>query len=61
VSFSPNIVRNMVKLMGPGDPAIILSTYWSVAVLPSATEGYVEIVLVHNYIVNSNFLSQIMQ
>ena len=33
-SFSPNIVRNIVKLMGPGASIIIPSRYWSVGFLP---------------------------
>ena len=33
-SFSPNMVRNMVKLMGPGASTIIPSRYWSVGFLP---------------------------
>lgn len=34
-SFSPNIVRNMVKLMGPGASFIMASRYSSVGFLPN--------------------------
>ncbi len=37
-SFSPNMVRNMVKLMGPGASTIMPSRYWSVGFLPDTTE-----------------------
>ena len=33
-SFSPNMVKNIVKLMGPGAQFIISSKYWSVGFLP---------------------------
>jgi len=35
LSFSPNIVRNMVKFMGPGASFIIASRYSSVGFLPA--------------------------
>lgn len=38
VSFSPNIVRNMVKFIGPGASLIICSKYLSVTVLPAKSK-----------------------
>ena len=37
-SFSPNMVRNIVKLIGPGASLIIPSRYWSVGFLPTTTQ-----------------------
>ena len=33
-NFSPNIVKNIVKFIGPGASFIIASRYWSVGFLP---------------------------
>lgn len=37
-NFSPNIVKNMVKLIGPGAQFIISSRYWSVGFFPVQIE-----------------------
>lgn len=47
-TLSPNIVRNMVKLIGPGASAIIDSNSGSVHILPADSYDGVMISLVNN-------------